>query len=84
MNGRNQERKQVRRMQENKVVQKKKKKRSLKKLIHRFRAEWKSISKPTTKQQFHGTWTTLLLAGVGALCISALDSVFTALMGLFF
>lgn len=53
-------------------------------LIKKLRLEGKSISKPTRKQQFHGTWTTLFLAFAGALCISALDSVFTALMGLIF
>lgn len=53
-------------------------------LVKKLVLEGKSISKPTRKQQFHGTWTTLFLAFAGAVCISALDSVFTALMGLIF
>lgn len=61
-------------------MEKKKSLSFVKKLV----LEGKSISKPTRKQQFHGTWTTLFLAFAGALCISALDSVFTALMGLIF
>lgn len=43
----------------------------------------KSMSKPNLKQWFKGTIGVFVGAIVMALCVSAFDSVFTALVGLF-
>lgn len=58
--------------------------KKLKKFYTRLVAEKKAISKPTKKEQWKGTWTTFVIAAVAALSVSAIDSVFTALIGLFF
>lgn len=46
-------------------------------------AEWKTIHKPTKQEQVRGTFSTFVIAVVAALTISAFDSVFTAIVGLF-
>lgn len=52
--------------------------------FRKLKAEFKSINKPTKKEQFHGTLTVFVIAAIAAISISAVDSVFTALVGLFF
>lgn len=48
-----------------------------------LKVEWRSIRKPDRNEQVHGTLSTFGIAIVAALTISAFDSVFTALVGLF-
>lgn len=48
-----------------------------------LKGEMRQISKPSRKEQIHGTWNTFVIAVVAAFIVSAFDSVFTALIGLF-
>lgn len=53
-------------------------------LMKRLYHEYQALIRPTKKQWLKGTLATFGIAVVGALSISAIDSVFTAFIGLFF
>ena len=53
-------------------------------VFQRLSQELKVIHKPTPKELWHGTWVTMLIAFCAAVSISAVDSVFTSLMRVFF
>lgn len=48
----------------------------------KIRGEIAAIQKPSLKEQFTGTFSTIIISMIAALSISAVDSVFTALLGL--
>lgn len=54
----------------------------MKNVMKKVRGELALIQKPTLKEQFTGTMSTMMIAVVAAISISAVDSVFTALLGL--
>lgn len=49
--------------------------------FRRVRNMHKSMTKPTGKQWFKGTAGVMVGAIVAAVCVSAVDSVFTAMIG---
>lgn len=51
----------------------------MKRVLHEF----KLMTKPTPKELWHGTWTTVLIAFVAAVCVSMLDTGVTAILRLF-
>lgn len=67
-------------MHKKQISEKKTKKVGFFKKLYR---EHKSLMKPTKKQWLKGTVSTFGIAVAAALSISAVDSVFTALLGLF-